>query len=252
VHVRQQGNQGSNRIRLDSTKQPGHLNHVCLRPPAHFGAICSPCRLHISAPDPSLSETGRNLECYPTNGNSRVPCGGSSRSMASALVHFTRPSTNLLLRWVVRKWDCPCAFVNTPDISWRMLFSCEGPTREGLLDSSANSLQPIQLCYNNSCWDGILHGLTWIRRPIPTSILGPIKKDQIYLRAAESVTISIWLSEQRNEEYYSENISPSNEQTSPYTPRNHGSVTQTQQHLASSDLRVSRLEHHRDNERQQN
>jgi hypothetical protein len=204
------------------------------------------------SPDPSLSETGRNSECYPTNQRTHGPGRGSSRCMASALVHFTRPSTNLLLRWVVRKWDCPCAFVNTPDISWRMLFSCEGPTREGLLDSSANSLQPIQFCYNNSCWDDILHGLTWIRRPIPTSILGPIKKDQIYLRAAESVTISIWLSEQRNEEYYSENISPSNEQTSPYTPRNHGSVTQTQQHLASSDLRVSRLEHHRDNERQQN
>ena len=70
-----------------------------------IGAICSPCQLHIASADPSLSETGRNLECYPTNRRTLSPLRGSSRSMASALVHFTRPSTNKLLRWVVRKWD---------------------------------------------------------------------------------------------------------------------------------------------------
>jgi hypothetical protein len=70
-----------------------------------IGAICSPCQLHIASADPSLSETGRNLECYPTNRKTLSPLRGSSRSMASALVHFTRPSTNKLLRWVVRKWD---------------------------------------------------------------------------------------------------------------------------------------------------
>ena len=130
----------------NSTKQPG-ISATChyRQPPTRaLGAICSPCRLHIAfaSPDPSLvSETGRNLECYPTNQIARSPGRVSSRSMASALVHFTRPSTNLIAPVGGEKVGCPCAFVNTPDISWRMIFSWGSPSHSGVLDPAARPLQ---------------------------------------------------------------------------------------------------------------
>jgi hypothetical protein len=37
---------------------------------------------------------------------------------------------------------CPCAFVNTPDISWRMLFSWGSSSHLAVLDPAARLLQP--------------------------------------------------------------------------------------------------------------